>query len=264
MATCFVIQPFDGGRFDKRYVQVLVPAIKAAGLEPYRVDKDHRVEVPIESIEAGIQAARVCLADITTDNPNVWYELGFAFASGTPVVMVCADQREGKKFPFDIQHRTVIQYLTDGPEDFTALQNSISERLLALLEKDETIRELARSEPVAPVAGLSQTEMTVLATLAGSVGTPEGNTSTYSLQQDSERAGVTKLGVALSLRRLATKQFIEKGQVEDHNGEPYDVLSLTNAGWDWIEANEDKFVLRKPQPSVRHVAAFVTDDDIPF
>lgn len=34
------------------------------------------VQVPIESIEQGIRKATVCLADITEDNPNVWYELG--------------------------------------------------------------------------------------------------------------------------------------------------------------------------------------------
>lgn len=42
MSTCFVIQPFDGGPFDKRYDDVIAPAIVAAGLEPYRVDRDPR------------------------------------------------------------------------------------------------------------------------------------------------------------------------------------------------------------------------------
>ena len=37
MSTCFVMQPFDGGPFDRRYKDVFAPAIKAAGLEPYRV-----------------------------------------------------------------------------------------------------------------------------------------------------------------------------------------------------------------------------------
>jgi hypothetical protein len=30
MGTCFVIQPFDGGAFDKRYDDIFVPAIKGA------------------------------------------------------------------------------------------------------------------------------------------------------------------------------------------------------------------------------------------
>ena len=37
MSICFVIQPFDGGTFDKRYEDIIAPAIKEAGLESYRV-----------------------------------------------------------------------------------------------------------------------------------------------------------------------------------------------------------------------------------
>ncbi len=112
METCFVIQPFDGGTYDKRFKDVYQPAIKAAGYEPYRVDQDASVPVPIESIENGIRSAVVCLADITLDNPNVWYELGFAFASGKPVVMICnMAERVTKKFPFDIQHKATSKNL---------------------------------------------------------------------------------------------------------------------------------------------------------
>jgi hypothetical protein len=129
MPTCFVIQPFDSGKFDKRYEQVFKPAIVAADLEPYRVDQDLRVDIPIDAIESGIREAAVCLADITTDNPNVWYELGYAFAVGKPVVMVCSKERD--KYPFDIQHRTVISYTADAPNDFSTLQDKITARLVA-------------------------------------------------------------------------------------------------------------------------------------
>ncbi len=36
MDTCFVIQPFDRDKFDKRFDDVFEPAIRSAGLEPYR------------------------------------------------------------------------------------------------------------------------------------------------------------------------------------------------------------------------------------
>ena len=36
---CCVFQPFDKGAHDKRYEDTLVPAIKAAELESYRVDR---------------------------------------------------------------------------------------------------------------------------------------------------------------------------------------------------------------------------------
>lgn len=81
MPTCFVIQPFDADKFDKRFEQVFKPAIIVAGLDPYRVDQDPHVDIPIDGIESGIRSASICLADITTDNPNVWYELGYAFCS---------------------------------------------------------------------------------------------------------------------------------------------------------------------------------------
>ncbi len=133
MPNCFVIQPFDSGKFDKRYEAVFKPPVEAAGLEPYRVDRDPTVEVPIEAIEEGIRNASICLADITSDNPNVWYELGFAFAAGRPVVMVCSDERTGKKYPFDIQHRAVTPYQSEAPQDFNELQAAVTERLKSLL-----------------------------------------------------------------------------------------------------------------------------------
>ena len=56
MPSCFVIQPFDAGqRYDKRYHDVFEPAIRDAGFEPYRVDHDPGVSVPIVDIEKGIE-----------------------------------------------------------------------------------------------------------------------------------------------------------------------------------------------------------------
>ena len=37
---CFMIQPFDRGKFDKRYEDVFKAAIEETGLEAYRVDND--------------------------------------------------------------------------------------------------------------------------------------------------------------------------------------------------------------------------------
>ena len=79
-----------GGPFDKRYDDVFVPAIRAAGLEPYRVDCDPAVVIPIEDIEEGIRRADLCLADISLPNPNVWFEVGFSIAAAKPVVLVCS------------------------------------------------------------------------------------------------------------------------------------------------------------------------------
>ena len=40
MATCLVIQPFDAGKFDRRYREIFKPAIEAAGFERERTKRD--------------------------------------------------------------------------------------------------------------------------------------------------------------------------------------------------------------------------------
>jgi hypothetical protein len=127
MGTCFVIQPLDGSVFDKRYRDIFKPAIEAAGLKAYRVDEDPAVDIPIDDIERGIREAEVCLAEITTDNPNVWFELGYAIAARKELVLVCSNER-GARFPFDVQHRNIIRYGTDSLQDYVTLGESLRGR----------------------------------------------------------------------------------------------------------------------------------------
>ena len=131
---CFVIQPFDGGDFDNRFDEVLKPAIQEADLEAYRVDRDPSASIPIEKIESEISAAAVCLADISGDNPNVWFELGYAIAAGRPTCLICNRARE--RFPFDVQHRKIVRYGTGSISDFSELGRRITEQLKALLEQE--------------------------------------------------------------------------------------------------------------------------------
>ena len=130
---CCVFQIFDdGGAYDKRYDEVILPAIKAADLEPYRVDRDAGAEIPIDTLHEEIRRSAVCLADITPNNPNVWYELGFAVASDQPIVMIC---KKGRTLPFDTHHRSTIFYTQESPRDFEHLKNEITSCLKAALER---------------------------------------------------------------------------------------------------------------------------------
>ena len=256
MATCFVIQPFDAGKFDKRFNDVYKPAIEAAGLEAYRVDTDPGVLVPIEAIERGIKQAAVCLADITADNPNVWYELGFAFASGSPVVMVCSDERTGKKYPFDIQHRSIIPYLADSPSDFDKLKSNLTVKLQAIIKQDAVLDQIAESDPIAPVHGLSQPEVLVLAVVAGEAYMPSHATPVSSVKRSAERAGITGMGFNVAIRRLIQKKFILETEIWNEDGsESYPGISISDNGWDWIDVNESQFVFSRPEKK---------KDDLPF
>ncbi len=260
MRTCFVIQPFDSGKFDKRFAEVYKPALQESGLEAYRVDEDPSVDVPIEAIETGITESAICLADITTDNPNVWYELGYASAAARPVIMICSDERKGN-FPFDIQHRTVIRYSSESPGDFRELGKRISQRAEALLTKALSLQRVAETQQVAPTGGLSQQELLVLAVLAGDTAIPEIGTSLYSVKVDAERAGLTPIGFGLAFRRLQKKEFIEPIDVFDEVGDTYQGVQLTAPGWAWIEDNERLFILSKNRQSDPEE---FNDDEIPF
>ena len=257
MPTCFVIQPFDSGKFDKRFEDIYKPALEQAGIEPYRVDQDPTVEVPIDTIEDRIRDATICLADITTDNPNVWYELGFAFASGRSVIMVCSDERVDGRFPFDIQHRTVIKYSSDSSSDFEKLRNDITVRAKALVRKGETMKFI-ESEKLASREGLSQVEILVLAIAAGNNAIPGEWISVHSLKSDAERSGLTEVGFGVAIRRLENKGLIELEWENDY-GDSFRTAALSDNGWDWISSNDSLFDLIKRESNSENF-----DDEPPF
>jgi len=254
MASCFVIQPFDKGPFDKRYEDILVPAITDAGLDPYRVDRDPGVTIPIEDIQSGIESSEVCLADISTDNPNVWFELGYAIASQREVVLVCSDERESR-FPFDVQHRSIIRYSTESSRDFDQLKSEITTKLKALLAKRDRLGQLGRIPSVARLEGLEQYEIAVLVAVAEESETLEGGRSAYLVRQDMEKAGFTKLAATLGLKLLLDKGMLRVFDDRDYDGSTFSAYALTDAGTKWLLENQDKLTLKREPPPT---------DDIPF
>jgi len=261
MGTCFVIQPFDRGAFDKRYEDLFVPAIEAADLEPYRVDRDPSVSIPIEDIESGIRRADVCLADITTDNPNVWFELGFAIASQKQVVLLCCTKERNSKFPFDVQHRTILEYSTESSRDFDTLKKKIEQRLKAILDKEEHLGRVASLPTIAPVEGLTQHEMAALVAVAENIDSPDDTVSAYTVRQDMNKAGFTPVAVTLAVAGLLKKGLIGSARAYAPDDEAeYVTYQLLSTGLDWLSNNEGRLVLRRETRSYTPPP----EDDIPF
>lgn len=250
MRTCFVIQPFDKGKYDKRYRDVFSAAIQNAGLEPYRVDEAPSVDIPIDSIEKGIRTAAICLAEISTDNPNVWYELGFAYAAQKPVLMVCSEERKGN-YPFDIQHRNIVTYKSESTSDFEELQHQISSRLQAMLDNRELL-EKQSEEQVAPIEGLTPIEITVLAAIVGNVLVPQAGIAVRAAQRELENVGYTNVGFSISLRKLVRRYFVET-RSELYDDEEYECIYVKDKGWEWVERNENLFVLQHKHDENRDV-----------
>jgi hypothetical protein len=257
MARCFVIQPFDRAQFDKRFDDVLTPAIINAGLEAYRVDRDPSVVVPIDAIETEIRDAEACVADISTDNPNVWFEVGYALAYGKPLVLIC-DASRMTPFPFDVQHRHVIAYKTEAPRDFSELGDQVTKRLQASLRKQARVQTLAAS-PLADTEGLEPHEIAALVIVAQSELDPEDAPSAHALKQDMVRAGYTNLATVLAVKALRIKGLVESVDLRNYNNEPYTAFTLTNTGIAWLMKNQGRLAMRHERRP-REAAA----DDLPF
>jgi hypothetical protein len=159
----FLVQPFNSV-YNSRFKTLYAPAIVAAGLTPYRVDRDPSVEVTIDAIERELNNSSICLAEITEDRPNVWLEVGYALACKTPVVFVCENGRRSG-YPFDIQHRHVISYKYMPRVSRESAQIDICNRIVARLKnpeqsfhetgslKSEDVRKLVGESTAAAITG---------------------------------------------------------------------------------------------------------------
>jgi len=237
---CFMIQPFDGGKFDKRYEDVFKPAIEAAGLIAYRVDNDDLATVPIDAIEERIKVSTICVADITLDNPNVWYEVGFALASNKTTILICSDERTGN-YPFDIRQRNVLQYKTESKSDFDELRNKLSRRIAKLKNSVSITQVSSISEKFDNLEGLSYQEVVFLAAVLMVQDTPNEYVSIWNIKEQMKRNGFNQIAYNICVRKLLNKKFIEMSLLNDYQGNEYNGISITDKGNDWILKNENKF-----------------------
>jgi len=132
--TCFVMQPFSGplgGYYDSLYR----PAIEQAGLEPLRADAEiFGTGKIMDQIWRGIRASAVLVAEMTTKNPNVFYELGLAHALEKPVVLVSSNQED---VPFDLRHIRVILYDQTDPFWGQKLIDKLADNVRSALSNPE-------------------------------------------------------------------------------------------------------------------------------
>jgi len=142
--TCFVVMPFALPIGDY-YQHIYEPAIAKAGMRAVRADADiFGTGKIIDQIWGGINAAKVLVAEMTSRNPNVFYELGLAHALNKPVVLVSSNEAD---VPFDLKHIRVIYYDVTDPFWGMKLIDKVAENILSALKNPEEAvfkRALAR------------------------------------------------------------------------------------------------------------------------
>ncbi len=88
----------------------------------------------MDQIWVGLNAAKVLVAELTSRNPNVFYELGLAHALKKPVVLVSSNEAD---VPFDLKHIRVIIYDPTDPFWGSKLLEKVAENILSAIKNPE-------------------------------------------------------------------------------------------------------------------------------
>ena len=121
--VAFVAMPFSEEFEDVWEFGIYAP-IRRCGYACEKVDVSTFAGDIVGRICEGIRDARFVVADLTTERPNVYLEVGYAWGLNKPVLLLA---REGQRLHFDLSHHKCIFYRTIG-------------KLAADLEK--TVREM--------------------------------------------------------------------------------------------------------------------------
>lgn len=113
--TVFVIMPF-AAEFGDVWKGGIQRAAKEEGFHPIRVDMINRSTNITDDIVASIEKCRLAIVDVTKNNPNVMFELGYAIAKGKKNIII---SQSADFLPFDIRNiRTIVYANTwSGVED---------------------------------------------------------------------------------------------------------------------------------------------------
>ena len=135
---CFVLMPFgkkpDAAGltvdFDAVYRDLIAPAIDAAGLDAIRADEEQGGGIIHKPMFERLMLCEYAVADLTTANANVFYELGVRHAARPwSTVLIFA---EGARLPFDVALLRGVPYrLTPAglPASDPAARQILIERL---------------------------------------------------------------------------------------------------------------------------------------
>jgi len=103
---CFVLMPFKE-EFNDIYELGIKKACEQAGAYCERVDKQNFTGTILQRIYNQIAKADFIVADVTGQNANVFYEIGYAHALGKETVLLA---RTVDDIPFDLKHFPHIVY----------------------------------------------------------------------------------------------------------------------------------------------------------
>lgn len=134
----FIIMPFDK-KFDDVYDTIKLAtqeAILGEKIYCVRLDEIKSAGSISDDLIAEIERSALCIADLTRNNPNVMWEVGYAMALKKPIIFI---NQTLKTTPFDIRDMRLIRYERDSLS--STLRKQLSESIRETLARYEVRRE---------------------------------------------------------------------------------------------------------------------------
>lgn len=135
---CFILMPFgekkdESGRivhFDRVYNDIIKPAVVDADLEPIRADEERTGGIIHKPMFERLMMCDYAVADLTTANANVFYELGIRHGIRPHSTVLIAGSH--MRLPFDVSPLRAILYDLDQyglPSNPEGAKKRLTERL---------------------------------------------------------------------------------------------------------------------------------------
>jgi hypothetical protein len=123
----FVAMPFSE-YFEDIYHYGIHSAVKALEHTPEMLKHEKYIGDIIDRIKTRIAISEMVIADISGNNPNVFYEVGYAHALNKPVLLLSQTEES----PFDLRTQRQIFYKSYG---IKKLEEDLRENLKEILQK---------------------------------------------------------------------------------------------------------------------------------
>ena len=111
VADVFVLMSFSPN-FTPIFTTHISKVVKSLDLTVGRADDFFTAHSVMEDVWKAVYRSRAVIADCTTRNPNVFYEIGMAHTVGKPVILITQDESD---IPFDLRHLRYIVYAYTPP-----------------------------------------------------------------------------------------------------------------------------------------------------
>ena len=128
--SAFVVMQFTSP-FNELYDEVIDPVCRSVGIKAYRASDIYRPGVILQDITQGLTESNLVIAEITPENANVFYELGYAHALKKPVILLA---ERGTGLPFDISGYRVVVY-DDAIRGKSSLESDLRRHLSSIFNE---------------------------------------------------------------------------------------------------------------------------------